>query len=103
MDVRGGCVRRLCRGGDRFGGGPHGSPRCCVKGGLMMERTRSAHWLMAMVVILVLGVACVGTGVRDYRGWRAAIDNGEPCSELFDIKSRLPESVDLAKVEADLR
>ena len=63
---------------------------------------RGTPWWLAIVLVLVIGVACVGTGVRDYKGWRAAIDDGEPCSELFDIKSKLPESVDMARVETDL-
>lgn len=52
---------------------------------------------------LVVGLAgCVSTGVRDYEGWRAAVDHGEPCSELFEIRHKLPASVDRVKVDADL-
>lgn len=58
------------------------------------------------VLALVASVAfsgCIGTGVRDYAGWEKAVETGQPCAELFDMRAKLPASVDRAAVEADLR
>lgn len=46
---------------------------------------------------------CVRTGVRDYTGWQQAVEHGQTCAELFDIRGKLPASVDRAAVDRDLR
>ncbi len=58
--------------------------------------------LLSLVAALAVG-GCVGTGVPDYEGWRSAVENGQSCAELYDIRSNLPDSVDRAKVDADLK
>lgn len=58
------------------------------------------------VLVLAASVAfsgCIGTGVPDYAGWQKAVDSGQPCAELFDIRGKLPASVDRAAVDEDLR
>lgn len=57
---------------------------------------------LSLIAALAIG-GCVGTGVPDYDGWRAAVENGQSCAELYDIRSDLPDSVDRAQVDADLR
>ena len=67
----------------------------------LLQRPSVLLAALSLVVVLAL-VGCVSTGVRDYEGWRAAVDHGEPCSRLYEIRHKLPTSVDRAKVDADL-
>ncbi len=58
------------------------------------------------VMALAASVAfsgCIRTGVPDYAGWQDAIEAGQTCAELFDIRGNLPASVDRAAVDEDLR
>lgn len=57
---------------------------------------------LSLVAALAIG-GCVGTGVPDYEGWRSAVEDGQSCAELYDIRSNLPDSVDRAHVDADLK
>jgi hypothetical protein len=73
-----------------------------------MNTTRSRkRWLRLVtplsIVVALTAAGCVRTGVRDYDGWRAAVEHGQPCSELYDIRSKLPASVDRNAVDPDLR
>ncbi len=65
---------------------------------------RHHRLIPSLSLIAALAVAgCVGTGVPDYEGWRSAVENGQSCAELYDIRSELPDSVDRAQVDADLK
>ncbi len=71
-----------------------------------MERSkkRYLHVLAPFSLATALTLtACVGTGVRDYEGWRASVERGQPCSVLHDIRRKLPASVDRAQVDEDLK
>jgi hypothetical protein len=60
--------------------------------------------IAALVLVFILALSgCVRTGVRDYAGWQKAVESGQPCAELFDIRGNLPASVDRRAVDADLR
>lgn len=58
--------------------------------------------VLALAATVAL-TSCVGTGVRDYEAWQKAVEIGQPCSELFDVRRKLPESVDRKAVDEDLR
>ncbi len=66
------------------------------------QRHRPLVASLSLVAALAVG-GCVGTGVPDYEGWRSAVEDGQSCAELHDIRSNLPDSVDGAQVDADLK
>lgn len=68
------------------------------------SKKRYLHLLAPLSLVIALSLtACVRTGVRDYEGWRASVEHGQPCSVLHDIRRKLPASVDRAQVDADLQ
>ena len=58
--------------------------------------------VLALATTVAL-TGCVRTGVRDYEAWQKAVEIGQPCSELFEVRGKLPTSVDLKAVDEDLR
>lgn len=66
------------------------------------RRHRALIASLSLIAALTLA-GCVGTGVPDYEGWRSAVEDGQSCAELHDIRSNLPDSVDRAQVDADLK
>jgi hypothetical protein len=70
----------------------------------MIGTTRTRLTVVAVASALgILASACVGVGVKDYEGWRSAVESGASCSELFDIKSGFEGTEDETRMERDLR
>jgi hypothetical protein len=69
-----------------------------------MIATRRTRLTVAAVAgaLGILASACVGVGVKDYEGFRSAVESGASCSQLIDIKSGFDGS-DEARMERDLR
>ncbi len=59
--------------------------------------------LAAVAFAGLIASSCVGFGVKNYEQFRAAVDSGASCAELFDIRDNLPRSVNRREVDKDLR
>ncbi len=68
-----------------------------------MSRWWEKHGAIGVLTALLIAPACVEFGVDDYEEFRGAVKAGASCDELFDIQENLPQSVNGARVERDLR
>ena len=48
-------------------------------------------------------VGCARTGVRDFDGFKSAVDKDAPCSELFALRDRLKKDGDIERANALLK
>ncbi len=56
----------------------------------------------APAAVVLVGAACSGEIVHNYRTFSSALRRGADCSELFDQRARFDDADTLAKVDRDL-
>lgn len=66
-----------------------------------MNRIVRGSAVLASAALLTL-TAC-STGVKDEEGWNKVLERDYDCAELVDVARDLPEKVDRAQVNEDLR
>ena len=56
---------------------------------------------LVLIGAALLAAGCVRTGVHDFDGFESAVEKGQPCSELFELRAGMDK--DLNKADALLR
>ena len=66
------------------------------------NRIRAAVAGAAVAAVVLVGAACSGDLVHNYRTFESAVRRGADCTELFDQRARFDDAETLAKVDRDL-